>query len=350
MMDCINNKKVLYTLLKYLVILAATIIAYRYRVFLTSILSPFLISALLAYLLNPIVFFFEKNGLKRFTSVILVYIIFLSLAIIFGFIIIPKIFRDISVLVESIPIYSEQLQNLYKRFQDGYINSDLPQGLKDIIDDNMLLIENMALSFLQSAADSIMNFFSKILLFVTIPVITFYMLKDSDYFKNQLILILPKSKRNNVLQLFRDIDNVFGKYIRGQVFVSLVVGALTTAALLIIRVRYALILGLFASITNIIPYFGPIIGVIPAIIFAILDSPSKALYTIGATIIVQQFESDIITPKVIGESIGLHPIYVIMALLIGGKLMGITGLIIAVPLAAVIKLCVRHFLKNIIKY
>ncbi|HCJ57310.1 AI-2E family transporter [Lutispora sp.] len=348
MINHINNKKVLYKLIKYLIVFIILLLAYKYRAFLSNILSPFLISALLAYLLNPIVHFFQKKGLKRLNSVILVYTIFLSLVIFFGLFIIPKLFKDISVLVESIPIYAQQLKNLYKKFQDGYINSDLPQGLKDIIDDNMLLVQNMILSFLQNAADSIINFFSKAFNFIIVPVLTFYMLKDSEYFKNQLILILPKSKRNKVLQLFKDIDNVFGKYIRGQIFISSVVGVLTTIALVLIRVKYSLTLGIFASISNIIPYFGPIIGMIPTIVFAFLDSPTKALYAAGAYLLVQQIESGIITPKVIGESVGIHPIYVIMALLVGGKIFGVTGLIIAVPVAAVIKLCMRHFLKNII--
>lgn len=348
MLNQINNKKFLFKLLKYLIIIIIVILIIKYRAFLSSILSPFLLSALLAYLLNPIVYFFQKKGMKRLQSVVMVYIIFLSLVIVTGLFVIPKLFRDISILVESIPSYSQQLQNLYKRVQDGYINSALPQGLKDIIDDNMLLIQNIVMSFLQNVADSIINFFSRIFNFIIIPVLTFYMLKDSEYFKNQLVLILPKSKRSKVLQLFRDIDNVFGKYIRGQILISSVVGVLTTIALVLIKVKYSLTLGIFASISNIIPYFGPIIGMIPTIIFAFLDSPTKALYAAGSYILIQQFESGIITPKVIGESVGLHPIYVIMALLIGGKIFGVTGLIIAVPVAAVIKLCIRHFLKNII--
>jgi len=201
---------------------------------------------------------------------------------------------------------------------------------------------------LQNAADSLINFFSKMFNFFVVPVLTFYMLKDSEHFKNQLILVIPKSNRKKILQLFKDIDNVFGKYIRGQIFISSIVGIMTTIVLVLIKVKYPLILGIFAGVSNIIPYFGPIIGMIPTIIFALLDSPTKALYAMGSYILVQQMESGIITPKIIGESIGLHPIYVIMALIIGGKAFGIVGLIIAVPFAAIIKLCIKHYLKSII--
>ena len=200
------------------------------------------------------------------------------------------------------------------------------------------------MSFLQKTADSLITFFSKIFNFILIPVITFYMLKDLDYFKNQLILLIPKSKRSKLLYLFKDIDNVFGKYIRGQILISIFVGILTTIMLIIIKVRYALVLGIFSGLSNIIPYFGPIIGMIPTLIFALLDSPSKAMYAAGAYLLVQQIESGIIAPKVIGESVGIHPIYIILALLIGGKLFGVTGLIIAAPVAAVI-ICTKYLFK-----
>jgi len=348
MLEYLKNREVIHKFIKYGILFLFLFLAIKYRVLLSDVISPFLISALLAYLLNPIIHFLERKGLIRIYSVILVYIIFLCMVVLIGLIIVPKLFKDISVLVESVPIYAKQFDKLYKSFQDGYINSNLPQGLKDIIDENIILIQSIVLNFLQNVADSLINIFSQLFNYIIVPVLTFYMLKDSEYFKNQLILFLPRKKRSKILQLFKDIDNVFGKYIRGQIFISSVVGILTTIALVLIRVKYALTLGIFASISNIIPYFGPIIGMIPTVIFAFLDSPTKAIYATGAYILIQQIESGIITPKIIGESVGIHPIYIIMALIIGGKIFGIVGLVIAVPFAAVIKLCLRHFLKNFI--
>lgn len=348
MMDNVRKISIVYRLIKYIIAFLILALVIKYRAFFSSVLAPFFISALFAYLLKPIVLFFERKGLKRILSVIFVYVIFLTLIVFIGLFIIPKLFKDISNLVESIPAYTMEFEKMFKRFQDGYINSNLPKGLKNIIDDNINNIENTILLFLQKVADSLINFFSKMFNFFIVPVLTFYMLKDSEYFKNQLILIIPKSNRKKILQLFKDIDNVFGKYIRGQIFISSIVGIVTTIALVLIKVKYPLILGIFAGLSNIIPYFGPIIGMIPTIIFALLDSPIKALYAAGAYLLVQQMESGIITPKIIGESVGLHPIYVIMALMIGGKVFGIVGLIIAVPLAAITKLCLKHFLRSFI--
>lgn len=348
MAEYLKNRKVLLRIAKGILFLLILIVFYKYIGVILNILSPFLVSILLAYLLNPVVQFFEEKGIRRINSVILVYIILLVVILFLSFFVIPKLFKDISILVESFPQYSQQIQMFIKNFQDGYLNSNLPQGLKDIIDDNILIIQTLVMSFLQKAADSLIAFFSKIFNFILIPVITFYMLMDTDYFKNQLVLLIPKSKRNRMIQLFRDIDNVFGKYIRGQILISIFVGILTTVALIIIKVKYALILGIFSCISNIIPYFGPIIGMIPTLIFALMDTPLKALYVAGAYILIHQIESGIIAPKIIGESVGIHPVYIILALIIGGKFFGITGLIIAVPAAAVAKLCIKYALKNII--
>lgn len=348
MISDFKNKKILCGLGKAVLYGIIFIALYKFRDILTNIFNPFLISALIAYLLNPVVEFFEKKDLTRIGSVILVYIILLVLILFLGIFVLPKLFRDISILAESFPQYSQQIQIFIKNFQDGYINSNLPQGIKDIIDDNILLIQTFVMSFLQKTADLLIAFFSKIYNFILIPVITFYMLKDSDYFKNQFILLIPKSKRGRLLYLFKDIDNVFGKYIRGQILISMFVGILTTIVLIIIKVRYALVLGIFSGLSNIIPYFGPIIGMIPTLIFALLDSPSKAMYAAGAYLLIQQIESGIIAPKIIGESVGIHPVYIILALLIGSKLFGVIGLIIAAPAAAVIKICIKYIFKNII--
>jgi predicted PurR-regulated permease PerM len=172
------------------------------------------------------------------------------------------------------------------------------------------------------------------------------MLKDVEYFKNQFILLLPKTKRMKFIVLLRDIDNVFGKYIRGQIIIASFVGVFTTVALIAIKVKYAFILGIFAGIANIIPYFGPFIGIIPTILFALLDSTGKALYAGGAFIFIQQIESGLLTPRIIGKSVGVHPVYVIMSLIAGGKLFGVIGLILAVPVLAAIKLTLRHVLRD----
>jgi predicted PurR-regulated permease PerM len=336
------NMKFLY------IVLAATVLylAYKQRAVINLILRPFIIAAVLSYLLNPIVKVFERKGIKRIFGVVIVYLIFISILLLISFVLIPKLIKEIAILVENIPLYSKEMQYWMKKFQDGYMNSGLPESLKEILDDNILMLQSMLLTVLQNIANGIIESFSQLFNIIITPVITFYILKDIDYFKNQFILLLPKSKRMKYIVLMRDIDNVFGKFIRGQIIIAVFVGVFTTIALVIIKVKYAFILGIFGGIADIIPYFGPFIGIVPTILFALLDSPTKALYAAGAFILIQQIESGLLTPRIIGKSVGIHPVYVIMSLIIGGKLFGVVGLIVAVPVLAAIKLVLRHILRD----
>lgn len=331
----------------HIIILAVMIyIVLRYGIAISTVLKPFIIAAVISYLLNPIVKVFEEKGIRRIFGVLIVYLIFIAVIILLSFVLVPKLIKEISALALNIPQYSNQMQGLLKRFQDGYMKSGLPESFKGILDDNILMLQSMILTLLQNIVNGIIQTFSQLFTIIIVPVIAFYMLKDTDYFKSQFILVLPKSKRAKFIVLFRDIDNVFGKYIRGQIIIATFVGVFTTIALVLIKVKYAFVLGIFAGIANIIPYFGPFIGIVPTILFALLDSTTKSLYAAGAFILIQQLESGFLTPRIIGKSVGIHPVYVIMSLIAGGKLFGVIGLIMAVPALAAIKLTLRHILRD----
>jgi len=339
-----GSKKVNVKLVNIIILAALLFVILRYGIKISNVLKPFIIAAAISYLLNPIVKVFEKKGIRRIFGVLIVYLIFISIILLLSFVLVPKLIKEISVLAQNIPQYSKQ--ELLKRLQDGYVNSGLPESFKDVLDDNIYMLQGMILTVLQNIANGIIDVFSQLFNIIIVPVIAFYMLKDSEYFKNQFILLLPKAKRTKFIVLLRDIDNVFGKYIRGQIIVGSFVGVFTTIALILIKVKYAFILGIFAGIANIIPYFGPFIGIVPTILFALMDSTGKALYAAGAFIIIQQFESGFLTPRIIGKSVGIHPVYVIMSLIVGGKLLGVIGLIMAVPVLAAIKLTLRHVLRD----
>jgi predicted PurR-regulated permease PerM len=144
-----------------------------------------------------------------------------------------------------------------------------------------------------------------------------------------------------------EVDKTLGKYIRGQLIVSSLVALMTTLGLLFLKIDYAIIIGAVAGISNIIPYFGPIIGAIPAIAIASLKSPASVLWVIIILIVVQQIESGIISPKVMGDSIGLHPVIVILTLIFGGKVFGFWGIILIMPVVAVIKAVITFMINNI---
>lgn len=341
-----GSNKVRIRLVHIIIIALLLFVVLKYGIAISTVLKPFIIAAVISYLLNPVVKVFEKKGIRRIFGVLIVYLIFIALIMILSFVLVPKLIKEISSLAVNIPEYSRQIQELMKKFQDGYINSGLPESIKDVLDENIFVFQSMILELLHNIANGIIGVFSQLFNIIIVPVITFYMLKDSEYFKSQFILLLPKSKRMKFIVLLRDIDNVFGKYIRGQIIVASFVGIFTTIALVLIKVKYAFVLGIFAGLANIVPYFGPFIGIIPTILLALLDSTGKALYAAGAFILIQQLESGFLTPRIIGRSVGIHPVYVIMSLIVGGKLFGIIGLVVAVPALAAIKLTLRHVLRD----
>jgi predicted PurR-regulated permease PerM len=203
-------------------------------------------------------------------------------------------------------------------------------------------LEKLLLDYLQKVADSIITTFSSMFSIILGPILGFYLLKDLDKIKDSMIKYLPKSYRNNIIRWFGKIVNTLGKYIRSQLIVSLIVAFFTTIAMVILDIDFAFIIGVLSGVTNIIPYFGPFFGVMPAVIIAILRYPYKIPWLIISMLIIHQLESGIISPHIVGEHVGLHPITVIFSLLIGGNFFGLFGLVLAVPVAALLKLILHN--------
>lgn len=323
------------------------ILSIIYSEFIFGILYPFIISMFIAYLLNPLICIMEQKRIKRTFGIIIIYLIFVGILIFISFYLMPILIRDIGKLITELPKYSSMIKNYMDSIQDKYSRIGLPEGIKNAISNIISRVENYISSYLESVISSIISSLSKIFNLALIPILVFYFLKDYKSIWLKAERWVPRKYRNGVKRTCVNIDEVFGNYIRSQIMLSIIIAVLTTLALLILNVDYAVILGIVNGITNIIPYFGPLLGAIPAIAFAFMQSPLKALYTFIAMTVIQQIESDIISPKITGDSVGLHPITVILALLIGGELFGITGLVLGVPAAAALKIIYRDIMKNL---
>ncbi|MGF7059975.1 AI-2E family transporter [Brassicibacter mesophilus] len=310
---------------------------------LTQILMLVFYSIILAYLLNPLVNIIERKRVSRSLSVLLVYLILVAFILIVSFSIVPKLASEFQSLAKVLPT---QFNKIYDFFNELYIKyssqlENLPpefNGIREVLLENLNRFQSIIISSLKGLTNSVIKTFSKVVSLVIIPILTFYFLKDKEYFKKKIYLLIPKKYRNDTLRLSREIDSVLSKFIRGQLIVAAFVGVATTIGLLIIGVDFAIIIGMVAGIADIIPYFGPIIGILPALLFALLESPIKAVWVIIVFVVIQQLEGNIVAPKIVGESVGLHPVIVMLALLIGGSYFGILGMLLAVPLAAIIKI------------
>lgn len=174
-------------------------------------------------------------------------------------------------------------------------------------------------------------------------VIAFYILKDQEYFlklwNDFLDAVLPRKAESILMETLIDMHTIISRFFRGQLLDGVIVGVLSSIGLFLIGIDFAIFIGMFAGIANIIPYFGPIIGIVPAVIMSLLDgNVTQAVLAVVILLGIQQVDGAVIAPKVVGNSVGLHPVFVLLAVIIGGKYLGIIGMLIAVPIAAILKL------------
>lgn len=310
-----------------------------------TIILPFIFGIFITYLLDPLVELLTQKKIDRTVAVVLIYFILIASIVIALVYIIPILLFELNNLIETIPLYTRESQKIIAKIRKNYLAS-LPISFQEIINRNIDRLQELLLGFLQNAVDAIISIFSNFFSIILGPVLGFYFLKDLPSIKENIILYMSIPYKDTVIEWSEKISKTLGRYIRSQLIVSLIIGFLTTFSMLILGIDFALVIGALAGITNIIPYFGPVIGALPAIIIAILRYPEKIPWIIISMLIIHQLESGIISPHIVGEHVGIYPVTVIFSLLIGGTFFGITGLILAVPVAALIKITLQQNKKD----
>jgi sporulation integral membrane protein YtvI len=308
-------------------------------------LYPFIIALFLAYLLNPAVAHIEQKGFSRSWSIIIVYSVLFGALTLGAIKIVPILIKELENFAREIPSMAATGQQLLEQFQAQYQNSSLPFSLRIAFDKALLTLENELQGFTASIVDGIINSVSYFIGIVISPVLAFYLLHDWREIREKLLLFIPGKWRNQIIIIVRDIDKVLNGLIRGQLLVAFLVGILVSAGLYLLNVRFALLIGILAGLLDIIPYFGAIIGATPAVTLALLHSPILALKVVILFLIIHQLEGTVIGPKILGESVGLHPLSVIFFVFVGGELGGLPGMLLGVPVAAIVKVVFRHLYK-----
>lgn len=334
-------------LLCFFVFLKLTPIWKPITLIMLTALTPILISAFITYLLHPIVEIIHKQGIPRVVAILSIYILFFG-GIGFGFYkLIPQILNQFKELNENIPY----LMNKYRDWinEIDYRTEHFPDGIHQRIEQGLERIETGFDQFISTLGTIVKNLLNYLILFAIIPLIVFYMLKDIILFKKAVWYMTPRKWRRPGIQLLKQIDESLGNYIRGQLFVCLLIGVAASVSLWIAGINYPLILGVIIGVTNIIPYFGPIIGAIPAIIVATTISGKMVLIVIIIILLLQFLEGNILGPLIVGKSLHMHPVVIIIALLVGEEIAGIVGMILAVPVLAILKEIVFHVKLNIEK-
>ena len=301
---------------------------------------------MLAYIVYPFVVIIENKGLKRIYAVIILYIIFFAVMLAIGYYIIPIVYKESSSFIEALPLYIKKIKICIDRIYISF-SKNLTQDIEKVLKKNIESYESIFLDQINSITQLFFAMFQGIIDWLLAIVISFYILKDKDYFINLIKYLIPINKRNGVNRVTNDINKVLTRFIRGQLLISLIIGILSTIGFLIIDLNFALFMRIITGLAEVIPYFGPIIGAVPVVIVGLMDNPNKAISAIIIIFIIQQLENGFIAPKIVGDSVGIHPIFIILALFIAGRFFGIIGMFFAVPITAILRIIILYIFNRI---
>ncbi len=317
----------------FLIILGIIYFLYYVRV----ILLPFVLAILLVYLINPLIEKLIEKGQPRLGALIFIFGILIALLSFTVVSILPTIVNELDSLSHNLPTYMEQIQIEADRLNQKYERIKLPPIVTTILDKSSKKFEEVTLKVIEQTSRAILGLLSRLFSLIMAPILAFYLLKDLVDIEELFWSLIPKDNRPGVRNLLTRIDKALFGFFKGQLIVSVLVGILSIIGLRILKIKFYLIIGIFVGIFNIVPYFGPVLGALPAVIIAGLSSTKSALLVSLLFLIIQQVEGSLLSPKIMSEEVGLHPVIVIFALLAGGELLGIIGMLLAVPVAAIIK-------------
>lgn len=313
--------------------------------FLKAILAPFVVAMIISYVLNPVVCMLAARKMPRGIAVLLIYAVFLTCLAVILINLIPMLIEQMEELNEHLPEMTMHAQNIMNNLD----NRGVPVGIKEGVDQWLLQWEDRLAKGISNFMDHIGSTINIVLNIFIIPFLIFYILKDFDVFERAVVSLLPRTRRKASVRLLKEIDEALGNYVRGQFLVCLIVGILAYIGYMIVGMPYALLMASIVAVFNIVPYLGPFLGAAPAVVMASTISWKMVLMVIIVNWLCQLLESNIVSPQVVGKKLHLHPMLIIFALLVGGEIAGVVGLILAVPLFVVLKVIIQHFFAYYVK-
>ena len=315
---------------------------------LAPVLTPFLAAALLAYLGDPLVDRMEAKGLPRTAAVAIIFVFLLSALAGLLLLLVPALQHQLVALAKALPRYIDWAQaNLAPWLSQNFgMDASLLDwsSLKTALQQNWSQMGGAAGGVMTWLSSSSMAFMAAAANLVLIPVVTFYLLRDWDHLVARLRGMLPRKWESTVVQLATDSDTVLGSFLRGQLLVMLVLGAVYSLGLWWVGLELALIIGVVAGLVSFVPYLGFIVGILLASIAAYMQF-HEAYYLLLVAVVFgvgQALEGMLLTPLLVGDKIGLHPVAVIFAVMAGGQIFGFMGVMLALPVAAVIMVLLRY--------
>ena len=329
-----------------------------------SLLAPFILAIMLAYVLDPLIDRVSRGRISRTLGIMLLALPTLGLLAVVFLLVVPAAIRELGELVQQAPVFFQRLVEWLSAMRERALTADIP-----LIDEESLLLRlesidaNAVVAFLQERTAEVgARIWSGVLglgrgigtVFTVVgyvaltPVLTFYLLRDWDRVTRGAAALVPQDRRERIVGFAVECDRMISRYLRGQLTVAIAMGVITGLGLWIARFPYAGTLGLIVGVFSVVPYLGLVLSLIPAIFIAlvsgsVLISLLKVAVVYGAS---QLLEASVISPRIVGESVGLHPVLVLLALSLGGFFFGFVGLLLGVPAAAIGKLLVERALRR----
>ncbi|MEA4920033.1 MAG: AI-2E family transporter [Clostridiaceae bacterium] len=315
-----------------------------------DILTTFLIAAMFAYLLNPITgYIVRKTDLKRPLAVAIVFFLFIFILIFIISVSAPSIISQMSDLITEMQRYAFNLDNLIKEITIYMTQLHLPKEVMDLVSSVLSESDTYILSFIGSIMTSIVNLSMQLFDLIIVVILIVYFMLDGPMLIRSIVSALPEKAEKKVSSLIGSANNLTWKYIKSRCIVSGGMAIVTFIGLRIMGIKYALLFAVISFFLDFIPYFGSFIAGVIEAFYALLTSGLSLAIGVGIfVIIVQQVEGNIISPKVQGDAAGIHPITVMFALLACNKIWGTMGMLISVPVAAILKLIFKELYSYVV--
>lgn len=328
-----------------------------------SFFQPVVIGLVMAYLINFILEFVEDRFLikkvrmrreKKFTrilSLIITYIIVLFLVYLFLYFILPELIASLVGLANDIPGYITNISRLVNDLTGQLnISDEVNVFILEKWNEFMNFMVDFATELIPLLGNTLRSIFSSIWNIVIGLILSIYLLIDKERYmaltRKVTLSLFPKGIANRIMKLTRKADHIFGRFLSGKIIDSAIIGVLTFIILSITNMPFKTLISFIIGVTNIIPFFGPFIGAIPSFFLILFISPIKALWFLLIVFLIQQLDGNVIGPKILGDSLGISPFWILFSLLVAGKLLGFIGLILGVPLFVFIYSILKEFMEN----
>jgi len=326
------------TIIKVVLIIGALFFLWLIR----DILAIVFVAIILAALIDPLADWFEKHKIPRALSVILIYVFLFALVGLILFLLIPPIVEEFGQLATNFGGYWESVTAGLENFKIFTVD----QGFSSSMEAGIQSISENVTSAVGTVFGTISGLIGGIVAMILVLVITFYMVVEEESARKAYRSLAPAKYQPYISQLTSRMKKKIGGWLRGEIILALIIGTLVFIALKILGVNYALLLAIFAGMAEFVPYLGPVLGAIPAVFIAFAESPIKALLVLAVFVLIQQLENHLIYPKVMQKAVGLNPVVSIIALLIGVKIGGVVGALLAIPVATVVNVFIQDVIQH----